>query len=440
MRIAQRMRHAAYVIAVIAVAFVLANLADRHNRVFDVSRDARNSLTDASRAVLELLDDPIEVVALVPPELPVARGVSNFFARYQRYAPQLGLRFLDPARDPERARRIGANLGEIVLRFEGRSERLERLDEQRVTNALARLARGADRHITFLAANGERQVAREANHDVSIFARRLDERGLHVHAFNIGSHAAIPDNTAVLVIASPEVPYSLGELEQINAYVARGGNLLWLLEPQQPPGLSRLARALGVTPLPGTVVDPVGLTRLDNPAYAVVATHQAHALLDGFRHTIALPYASALLATPNIGWEATPLAVTGDGAWTETGPFEGNVGYDADDEVQGALTLALALTRQREGGGEQRVVVIGDGDFLSNTFVESLGNLEFGRRVIEWLAEDDALVDIHVPPVPDGLLELAMWQRLAIFVCFGLLLPIAFVANAVLLGWRRRRA
>jgi len=86
------------------------------------------------------------------------------------------------------------------------------------------------------------------------------------------------------------------------------------------------------------------------------------------------------------------------------------------------------------------VVIVGDGDFLSNTFVRNAGNLEFGRRVIEWLAEDDALVDIHVPPVPDGLLELAMWQRLAIFVCFGLLLPIAFVANAVLLGWRRRRA
>ncbi|MEQ8662262.1 MAG: DUF4350 domain-containing protein [Gammaproteobacteria bacterium] len=435
-----RMRHAGRVIAVIAVAFTLVHLADRSNHVIDVSREARNSLTAPSLAILTLMEAPIEAVALVPPTLPVARSVSEFFSRYQRHAQDFSLEFLDPAEDPARARTLGATLGEVVLRYEGRSERLERLTESSVTNALARLARGAGRHIVFLAANGERQVDRDANHDVSLFARHLDERGLTVHPFRLGAQAAIPDNTAVLVIASPEVPYSVGELAQINAWVATGGNVLWLAEPDQPTGLAGLARALGVTRLPGTVVDPVGLTRLDNAAYAVVAEYPAHAALDGFRATVALPWACAFLPAADVGWTATPLATTGPGAWTETGAFSGNVGYDADDEVQGALIVALALTRPRADGGEQRVVVVGDGDFLSNTFVESLGNRELGRRLVEWLAADDALVDIEVPPVADALLDLAMWQRLAIFFCFGVLLPLAFLANAVLLAWRRRRA
>lgn len=434
------MQHTGRVVVVIAIAFLLAHFADRNNRVFDVSRDARNSLTAASHEVLALLDGPIEAIALVPPALPVAAGVREFFARYQRHAPAFSLAFLDPAEDPARARTLGANLGEVVLRYDGRSERLERLTESTVTNALARLARGADRHVVFLAANGERQVDRDANHDVSRFARHLGERGLSVHPFRLASQGTIPDNTAVLVLASPEVPYSLGELEEINTYVAAGGNLLWLAEPAQPPGLERLARALGVARLPGTVVDPVGLTRLDNPAYAVVAEHAPHAALENFRATVALPYACAFLPAADVGWTVTPLARTGAGAWTETGTFEGNVGYDADDEVQGELIVALALTRARPDGGEQRVVVVGDGDFLSNTFVESLGNQEFGRRLVEWLAEDDALVDITVPPVADGVLELAMWQRLAIFACFGVLLPLAFLANAALLAWRRRHA
>ena len=104
------------------------------------------------------------------------------------------------------------------------------------------------------------------------------------------------------------------------------------------------------------------------------------------------------------------------------------------------MKLALALTKPRSDGGQQRVVVVGDGDFLANSFVGNLGNLEFGRRVVEWLASGDALLDISLPAVPDATLELALWQRVTIFVFFGVGLPLALGGNGLLLWWRRRHA
>ena len=435
----RRLLYAGLPFLFLAAALCAVHAGDRLNHVFDISRDARNSLSSKSMAALDLLPHALEVIAVVPEETAVRAGIAEFFLRYQRYKPDLRLSFLDPRRDPDGAQARGARLGEVLLEFDGRSERLTRLDESATTNALARLARGDERWITFLANNGERRVEREANHDLSRFAEYLERRGLHVREYVLGQTDAIPSNTAVLVLASPTVAYVPSEIDEINRYVAAGGNLLWLTEPDAPAALAPLERALGFERFPGTIVDPIGLAKFKNPAYAISLEQIDHALMADFNQTLAFPFAAALVAKPNLDWHAAILAQTGDEAWTETGPFTGNVGFDAPDEVQGSLALAIALTKARKHG-EQRIVVIGDGDFLANSFVDNLGNSEFGRRLLDWLCADDALIDIAVAEVADAVLTLEMWQRLTIFLFFGVVLPVTLAINGGVRWWRRRHA
>lgn len=424
----------------LAAVIVVVRALDAHNHVWDVSRDARNSLDARTVAVLALLPDTLDVVALVPDEGPVRAAVRDFFARYKLAKSNLGLRFLDPRQNDKAPEARRARLGEVLLQYGERFERVTELNESAVTNAMARLARGGNRYVVFLAGNGERRIARQANHDISLFAAELEQRGLKSREYVLGKAQSLPDNTAVLVLASPAVAYAGGEVEEIERYVAHGGNLLWLTEPDAKAELAPLERSLGFERLPGTVVDPVGLTKFKNPAYAVALEQAKHPLLAGFSQTVVFPYATALVPKPNIDWKAVTLAHTGGDAWNETGTFAGNVGFDGADEVQGEMKLALALTKARGDGGEQRVVVIGDGDFVANSFVGNLGNLEFARRVTEWLASGDALLDIALPPVPDATLNLALWQRVTIFLFFGVGLPLALAGNGLLLWWRRRHA
>lgn len=425
---------------IVAAAALVVHAFDTQHALIDLSRDARNSLDPRSIEVLGLLHGPLEVVALVPDEGGLRSGISDFFARYRRHKDDLSLRFIDPRQDSKAPEVKRGRLGEILLESGGRSERVSELSERATTNALARLARGGDRYITFLSSNGERRAAREANHDLSHFAAALEERGLKVHEYALGRTESIPSNTSVLVLASPAIAYADSEQAQIAQFLDAGGNLLWLTEPDAPAGLAPLEARLGYARLPGTVVDPVGLTKFKNPGYAVALDHVRHAALAGFNQTVVFPYAAALEAHPPRGWDATVLAHTGENAWNETGTLSGSVGHDAPDETEGALTLALALTHGRPNGREQRVVVIGDGDFLANSIVDNLGNLDFGRRVVEWLTSDDVLVDIALPAVPDGELDLELWQRLTLFLFFGIALPLALAANAFWLWWKRRHA
>ncbi len=406
----------------------------------DLSHAARNSLNETSVKILSAFPGPLEILVFVPAHPELRRGISDFLARFQRLKKNLDVRFVDPGTELETVRRYGANLGEIVLHVDGRTERINALNEHEVVNAIARLSRAPDRHIVFLNGNGERRISRQANHDLSTFAAYLRQRGLSLKTFDPASGGEIPAQTALLVIASPAVAYAPGDIEMIVEYVTAGGNLLWLGDPKTKPGTAGLAEHLGIAALPGTVVDPVGLTRFRNAAFAVAANHPPHPSLQGFQETVVFPYAQGLLPHALPGFEPHILVRTTDNAWTETGPFEGNVGFDAEDEVQGSLALALALTKSRGVNSEQRMVVIGDGDFVSNTFVENQGNLEFARRVVEWLVADDHMIDIGLPQVEDAVLDLDMWQRMVVFFVFGLLIPLGCAANAMLYWLRQRHA
>lgn len=436
----RRVLHFAAPIVLLAAAVISIGLADQHASIADLTRTATHSLRDKSVEVLNLLTGPISITAFVPDEPDLRTGLRQFFMPYRRHKPDLHLAFVDPRLAVDTTRNHGAKLGEILIEYEGRVERLTRLTEIEVSSALARLARGADRWITFLANNGERRVEREANDDLTRFAQLLEQRGLSVREYTLARNA-IPADTAVLVLASPSVAYLPTEIEAITGFVAAGGNLLWLTEPDAPEALDALEAILGIKAYLGTVVDPVGLTKFRNLAYAVGLQQPAHPVLAGFNQTVVFPFAAALAAGADTDWAATTLAHTEDMAWTETGRFKSNVSFDAPDEVQGQLKLAIALSRpSHAAGAKQRVVVIGDGDFLSNRYVDSVGNLEFGRRVLEWLATDDALIDIAVPAILDAEMNLEMWQRLSIFLFFAVGLPFVFALNGGLLWWRQRRA
>ena len=195
---------------VLVAAWGAIRAGDRLALMTDLSTSAGNTLAPESLALLDRLSGPLEAFALVPRGAAVTPALEAFFDRYARAHEAFVFTLVDPAHDVERARELEAGLGEIVLRYGGRSERLTELDEATVANALARLARGEDRYVTVLNAHGERRLSRRANHDLSMLTETLEARGLAMREFALDRHAAVPDNTALLVIASPRVSYSFG--------------------------------------------------------------------------------------------------------------------------------------------------------------------------------------------------------------------------------------
>ena len=84
--------------------------------------------------------------------------------------------------------------------------------------------------------------------------------------------------------------------------------------------------------------------------------------------------------------------------------------------------------------------MIGDGDFLSNTFLGNGGNRALGERIFDWLLGDDALVNLPPRGAPDRAMSISQGQLNAVTFGFLLGLPVALLALGGLIAWRRRRA
>ncbi|MEZ5574324.1 MAG: hypothetical protein R3F44_01265 [Candidatus Competibacteraceae bacterium] len=124
--------------------------------------------------------------------------------------------------------------------------------------------------------------------------------------------------------------------------------------------------------------------------------------------------------------------------------------YDPDTvERPGPLTVGVGSARPgpsvagaadtQAAASQQRVVVIGDGDFLSNTYLGNGGNLQLGLNIMNWLALDDTLIVLRPSVAPDIHLDLSDGALALIAAIFLLVLPTTLLVSGWLIRFRRRR-
>lgn len=459
-----RLVNALFVALFLAAIGLLQWLSQQYHLRIDLTGTGRHTLAPASVAAVERLAGPLTVTLYASERSEARRVVRELVERYRRHKPDITLEIVDPDTAPERVREAGVRHdGEVVLRYGEAREQLQptRLDEETFTNALTRLGHRGERWVVFVTGHGERSPDRQANFDLSVFAAQLRSRGFKTRTLALAEIPQVPRNTAVLVIAGPRTRWLPGELKAVEAYLDEGGSLMWLHDPGPLHGLERLAERLGVEFLPGVIVDPASQTLTGNPTAVVIASYGNHPVVRGFTDVTLFPHTAAMRFKPPAGWEGRGFIDTRADAWVETGPLEGRIAFDKGRDIRGPVTLAVALSRQLDNpsstdGGqvaaaakakasaaparrEQRVAVLGDGDFLSNTFLGNGGNLDLGLSLMNWLAQDDAYVSIPVKVAHDRELKLSRAAQIAIGAGFLVMLPLVLAGAGVAVWLRRRR-
>lgn len=445
-----RFSHLVYALLVVIAAVLVAFLSTRFVAERDFSYAQRGSLSTQSVDLLRSLDQPVDVVSYASRDGNLRGVIADVVARYQRIKPDIALTFVDPDADPTAMRDRGVRVdGELEIAYRGRSERLKVLTEREFSSALTRLSRTQERIVAFLIGDGERRADGKANADFGNFCDALAKQGVRSIPLALGTGAQVPDNTDLLVVADPRVAIASGVVRAVADYVERGGNLLWLTEPNTEAGLDALAAQLSVRVLPGLAVDGAGAALgIGDPSFVAISRYPAHPVTRNLELATLFPQAAALAQLSPARWDIKPILRTGATSWTETGaiPKAGEasdtIRFDPEaGEIRGPLDLSLALSRlsPRPGQREQRAVVVGDADFLSNSFLGNGGNREFGQRIFNWLLQDDALIEIPDRGAPDRLLGLDQTGLAVLGFAFLLGLPFALVAAGGIIWWRRRR-
>jgi len=437
-----KIQHGLFVVLLLLLLALLCYLAYETRQQWDISQNGRNTLSQTSIAILDKIDGPVQVTAYATEQHAQFGDIRNiihdFIQLYQRHKPDLTLTFIDPTAQPQLAKEAGVQVnGEMVIRHQDQQVHLTTINEQAFTQSLIRLARSEERLIMALSGHGERSLDGNANYDLGDFGRQLKINGFVSQPLNLALIPNIPSNTDILLIASPQIDLMPGEVDKLLHYIDQGGNLLWLVDQESLRGMLPLTEKLRLILTPGVVIDPQAAELKAPVTFALGAIYGQHEITQQFSYITVFPYARQIAFGENDEWRTIPLVDVAPRGWVETGSLDDAIVFDQDEDFVGPVTIAVALTRPINNR-EQRIIVVGNGHFLANTYLGNGNNLDFGINMINWLAGDEALVSIQPRATVDNQLNFNKTTLSGIVIIFLFVLPGIFLLSGAVIRWRRK--
>ena len=328
--------------------------------------------------------------------------------------------------------------------------------ETEITSALKRFLVPAPK-VAFLTGHGERNVNSAGERYYYTFARSiyfrqsLINQGFDATELNVKDQD-IPEDINILVIADMRSSLSPEEMAKLERYIERGGNLFILGEPNRQEAMNPLLSKFGVELMPGTLVQ-LHEDHLPSIITAKLTDHAAaqcfrYKQLKGWGGSLVMPDASPLRYSTNSGYEVKPLAMTLEkGSWNEletTDFLDGELSINASiGELEQSYPVVLSLTRQR-GDKEQRIVITGDADCISNGELANSRNgifainFNFITETFKWLSYGEFPIDTSRPDTVDNTIFLS--RKASPWIKFFAMGVIPFIlAFAGFMVWYRRK-
>lgn len=444
-----------FVVLFLMLVVLLGYLASQYHVAKDITQANRNILTQGSVNVLKQMKEPINITVFATKDDASGgdnfrKGMIDFIARYQREKKNVNLKFINPSIEPKLAQDAGVKEdGEVVVEYNKRSEHIiPPIAEQEMTNLLVRLSRTNQQAVMYLDGHGERNLLGVKNHDIGEFGKQLEKKGFKFANPDLTVAQGVPSNGAMLVIAGPQVNVSEVEAKKIKAYLERGGNLLWLLDDNNLRGLDSVAEYLGMTVSPGIALDMASAQYGADARVSFASLYGEHAITKNFMLRTLFPEAHQVTAmgTDENGWKVSNLVEVAPNGWLMAGKLakDAKPEFNEKTDKRGPINIGVALERIYGKKG-QRVVVMGNANFLSNTFITNGGNLDLGVNIVNWLAGDDQLITIQPMPLKDINVtipdsdsgRLVAWT---VFHGFQYFLPLAMMLAGFYFWWKRRKA
>lgn len=330
--------------------------------------------------------------------------------------------------------------------------------ETEITAALRRLVEKSPK-VGFLTGHGERGITRSGDRNYSLFTldklfrHSLLNQGFDPVEVTLKNGAAIPEDIDILVISELKEPLSAEEFQQMERYVANGGNLLVAPEVNRQENMNPLGALMGIRFLPGCLVQPSDihvpdLTVGNFTAEAAAMSDNLEYLRDrGYQMTF--PGAVGIEFSEEKGFKMTALVAVGDSTdcWNELETTNFNdetpVWNEKAGEMKRNYPLVAYLTRE-VNGKEQRICVLADADCISNGELSrnhsgiKAGNFTAELEFFKKLCYDRFPIDTTRPVPPDNKIYLSspdVWWIKSLFMG---LLPGILLIWSILLWWRRR--
>ena len=477
----RRLPRLAYEGAIVVATIGLAALANvalvLHDVHFDLTREAVFTPSKQAETVVDRLHQDVKLTYFYQGQDQAGRRARDMVEVLGRRNAHLRVRTVDPDKQPTVANTYGVRIyNAAVLEADGRRIQVMSTDENQIALGILRLVRERVTTVCFMEGHDEypmenfefhthfEGVASHSHgdsasalvqmraHGAGRLRRALESLGYEVRKIIPATLPTIPADCAVVVDVNPRTTYLPGESDALLGYLAQGGAALlmydlgFVLEPRLAAGL----RSLGVAVEQDVVIDPLDHYSTDSEVVAV-PVYEPHPITRSIALTFFPGIRSLTLSIPPAGITIAPLFRSSTESYTRPvqAVSERQLGSDVGATRSGAapggtgrrvLGAAIEGTWPGAGSGAKpfRLVVVGDGDFASNSFLPYMANGDLALAMVRWLTREERVstVSVRMPVPPLVLLTKSQMQR--IFLVIEVLLPLSVMAIGAVVWWRRR--
>ena len=429
-------------------------LASKHKKRFDFTEDGIFTLSLQTQKIVSSLPRKTKITAFFQTDSPEKSQFKNLVDGYLDLTDKIDLEFVDPDKNPTTTKRYGVKTyGTIVLESGENESRVPRATEESMTNGIRKVVQDEKKIIYFLDGHGEKSIEKFGKDDYSSVKQALEKDGHEVNKLLLFQTGGVPQNANLLIISGPEKPLLKEEITLIESYLEKGGAVFLLIDPETKIGLDDLLLKWGVELDDDLVIDPLSKLFGGDTAAPVITNFANHGITKDFGLNIIMPLLRSVKPRPSEKVKTIELMKTEANSWAEKDYKEKKIKFDQDRDAPGPITVGVVATREIQLGEnnnskddssngkapiQSRVIVIGDSDFASNTYLNFSGNGDFFLNVVSWLVEEENLISIRPKQRQTNLVQLTQVQGSLIFMSVVIGFPAVVLTLGFRVWWRRR--
>jgi len=439
----------AMILMVIVSLSAINFLGSRHYATWDLSLNRINTLSDQSVKLAQSLKEDLRVIYFYQEG---AEGVAQnkrlfieLLRKYQDVNPKIKLEFVEVNERPDLAKQfeIARGTQSVVLDYQGRRNTIEKIDEQELTSALAKVTRDREKKVYVLSGHGEAPLEpSQDGRSLSVFKSLLEGNRYKVESFSFTQATQVPTDADVLVVIGPKQQFLDFEITALENYLRQGGNLLLGIEAGTQPGLENFLAKLGLK-----VDQNVVVTVIETPFGKGIDPRFTRGVEFSKESSITKPFGRNEVTVFRMPQSLSRTRGEFKGlSWSElVRTNDQSIGYSdlnfKSEGVKGPFTLVYKVTGVFEGAAEGKTfqaVVLGDEDLFTNQLLYQNLNRDLALNSISALAKEDNLISISPKEVQSTQME--MTDTGFIIFIFSVIIPLP-VLLYFLSGffWLRRR-
>ena len=459
---------AASVLVVLGILVALNYISTREHKRWDLTATSQFTLAPQTIKVLQGLDAPLKITVFAKDDA----SYRDRLREYEYTSKKVSVDYVDPFKKPALARQMQIQSdGTVAIEYKDRIERVVSNSEQDLTNGIIKVVTGKERKVYFMQGHGEKDTAGSEGAGYSGISSQLVHDNYKVEKLPLAQQGSVPEDAAVVVVAGPKADLLPGEIDALKTYLAKGGKLMLLVDPQEKadapllPNVVALAHEWAIDLGNNVVVDISGMGRLigTDATVPVALNYPSHPIVKDMADLLTA-YPLARSVTPvsgGVGGRTAQVFVeTSAQSWAETDVKTvlsgGKVAFDeGKGDKRGPVAIAAAAsapvaTRAAEAKvgaeklgedaqkAESRVVVFGDSDFASNLALGISGNRDLFMNAVSWLAQQENLIAIRPKDPDDRRLTMTESQQTRVLFLAVLVIPLLVFGGGVYAWWRRR--